>query len=390
MPFSRAKLFNLSGLRRITSDGKFIPEVDGFRLLAILHVIFDHIHGQIALHVGTVWPCVLTIADGGRRGVEFFFVISGFILGLPFARRALVSTPSDALRPFSYRAYLLRRLTRLEPPYVLSLVLRLGLIVAVFHEDLQQLAPHLLASLFYVHNLVFADMSRISPPTWSLEVEVQFYLLAPLLAGVFRISSTPVRRSLLIAVTLGSSVLSQLYLKDIPRATLSLAGNAQYFAAGFLLCDFYLVPLRVRISGYLLDAVGIALLVPLLFGNGPVTAILFPLGVLAVYIAGLRGALLPKLFAQSLISVAGGMCYSVYLTHGTVLAALGLALRKLPFGSLPMVGQQVLLVGLSLAVVFAAGTLYFVLIERPCMDPRWPRKLIALFRSDRAVPAQSP
>jgi len=390
MPFSRAKSFDLSGLRRITSDGKFIPEVDGFRLLAILLVIFDHIHGQIALHVGTVWPSVLTIADGGRRGVEFFFVISGFILGLPFARRALVSSPSDSQRPFSYRAYLLRRVTRLEPPYVLSLVLRLGLIVAVLHEDLQQLAPHFRASLFYVHNLIFADMSRVSPPTWSLEVEVQFYLLAPFLAAVFGISSTMTRRGLLIAGTLGLSVLSQLYLKDIPRATLSLAGNAQYFTAGFLLCDFYLVPWRVRVSGYLLDAVGIALLVPLLYGGGPVTAILFPLGVLAVYMAGLRGVLLPKLFAQPLISVAGGMCYSVYLTHGTVLAALGLVLRKLPFGSLPVAGQQVLLIALSLGVVFAAGTLYFVLIERPCMDPRWPRKLVALLRSHRTVPAQSP
>ena len=84
------------------------------------------------------------------------------------------------------------------------------------------------------------------------------------------------------------------------------------------------------------------------------------------------------------------MCYSVYLTHGTVLAALGLELRKLPLGSLPMAAQQVLLIGLSLGVVFAAGALYFVLIERPCMDPRWPRKLIALLRSHRAVPAQSP
>jgi len=230
MPFSRAKSFDLSGLRRITSDGKFIPEVDGFRLLAILLVIFDHIHGQIALHVGTVWPSVLTIADGGRRGVEFFFVISGFILGLPFARRALVSSPSDSQRPFSYRAYLLRRVTRLEPPYVLSLVLRLGLIVVVFHEDLQQLAPHFRASLFYVHNLVFADMSRVSPPTWSLEVEVQFYLLAPFLAAVFGISSTMGRRGLLIAGTLGLSVLSQLYLKDIPRATLSLAQGSRAHA----------------------------------------------------------------------------------------------------------------------------------------------------------------
>ena len=80
---------NLNRLRRITSDGNFIPQIDGLRLLAIALVIVDHIHGQIANHVGIAWPALLSFADGGRRGVKFFFVISGFILGLPFARRAL-------------------------------------------------------------------------------------------------------------------------------------------------------------------------------------------------------------------------------------------------------------------------------------------------------------
>jgi peptidoglycan/LPS O-acetylase OafA/YrhL len=29
----------------------------------------------------------------------------------------------------------------------------------------------------------------------------------------------------------------------------------------------------------------------------------------------------------------------------------------------------------------AVGSVYYLLIERPCMDPRWPQKLIARFRS---------
>lgn len=170
---------NLKGLRRITTDGNFIAQVDGFRLLAIALVILSHIHLQIADHVGIAWPTLLDFTNGGRRGVDFFFVISGFILGLPFARRALSPDPVKPLHPFSYRAYLLRRLTRLEPPFVLSILLRLGLILFVFREDVRQLLPHFWATLFYSHNLIFGTMSRISPPTWSLEVEVQFYLLAP-------------------------------------------------------------------------------------------------------------------------------------------------------------------------------------------------------------------
>jgi peptidoglycan/LPS O-acetylase OafA/YrhL len=368
---------NLEGLRRITSDGNFIPQVDGFRLLAIALVIFDHIHGQIANHVGIAWPALLSFADGGRRGVEFFFIISGFILGLPFARRALSPDPLRTRRPFSYRAYLLRRVTRLEPPFVLSLLLRLGLIVIVFREDFRQLLPHFLASLLYSHNLVFGTMSRISPPTWSLEVEVQFYLLAPLLARVFRISHAGVRRSLLIGATVLFCVLAEVYFADIERYHLSVLGNAQYFFAGFLLCEFYFATSRLRAVGYLLDLTAMALLLPLLYSDGLTVEILFPFGALVVFCAGLRGVLLPRLFGLTIISITGGMCYSIYLTHGTVLAAIGTAWSKLPLGSLPLVAQQLLMIGICAIAVLAVGTAYFVSIERPCMDPRWPGKLMS-------------
>ena len=43
--------------------------------------------------------------------------------------------------------------------------------------------------LAYVHNAVYASESPINNVTWSLEIEVQFYLLAPLLASVFLIHS---------------------------------------------------------------------------------------------------------------------------------------------------------------------------------------------------------
>jgi peptidoglycan/LPS O-acetylase OafA/YrhL len=367
---------NLSSLRRITSDGNFIPQIDGFRLLAIALVIVDHIHGQIAHHVGIAWPTVLSFADGGRRGVKFFFVISGFILGLPFARRALCADCVKPERPFSYSAYLLRRVTRLEPPFILSLLLRLALIVVVFREDFRQLLPHFLASLLYLHNLIFGSLSRISPPTWSLEVEVQFYLLAPLLARVFTISRAGVRRSLLIGATVLFGVLAQVYCADIERYQLSVLGNAHYFLAGFLLCESYLATARLRGPAvYLLDLTAVIALLTLLYSASPTVEILFPLGALLVFYAGLRGALLPRFFGLTVVSIAGGMCYSVYLTHGTVLAAIGTAWSKLALGSVPLVAQQLLLIGVCAAAVYGVGTLYYLAIERPCMDPRWPGKL---------------
>ncbi len=39
----------LSRLHRITSSGKYIPEIDGLRFVAILSVVLFHVQGQLAL-----------------------------------------------------------------------------------------------------------------------------------------------------------------------------------------------------------------------------------------------------------------------------------------------------------------------------------------------------
>lgn len=70
-------------LRRITTHGNWIPEIDGLRFVAIAATILSHILGE-SLYRGTLPPHtqadVLAIIDRGGRGVQLFFAISGFIL----------------------------------------------------------------------------------------------------------------------------------------------------------------------------------------------------------------------------------------------------------------------------------------------------------------------
>ena len=75
------------------------------------------------------------------------------------------------------KQYLLRRLTRLEPPYLICLLLFFALQVLVKGRSAHALAPHLAASLVYLHDLIYAAESPINNVAWSLEVEVQFYLI---------------------------------------------------------------------------------------------------------------------------------------------------------------------------------------------------------------------
>ena len=98
-----------SRLSRVTSSGAFIPEVDGLRFIAIGSVVLYHIHAYCLQHGAVVpsstWFSRLFI--NGQRGVQLFFVISGFILGLPFASHYLKGTPK-----IKVKSYFLRRLTR--------------------------------------------------------------------------------------------------------------------------------------------------------------------------------------------------------------------------------------------------------------------------------------
>src|SRR5512132_1870569 len=119
-------------LRRPATSTRYLPEVDGLRAVSILCVLVFHavvaqriargasMDGRlpfgplrsIPYEGGTIERLVL----GGRHGVEVFFVISGFILALPFIQARLVTGERRSAVRF-YR----RRLSRLEPPYVVAL-----------------------------------------------------------------------------------------------------------------------------------------------------------------------------------------------------------------------------------------------------------------------------
>jgi peptidoglycan/LPS O-acetylase OafA/YrhL len=80
---------------------------------------------------------------------------------------------------------------------------------------------------------------------WSLEIEVQFYLLVPVLTLLFAIRDRLLRRSILCGSILVTLALQALFLHGNPRANLSIAAYLQFFLLGFLLADFFLIEWRV-------------------------------------------------------------------------------------------------------------------------------------------------
>jgi peptidoglycan/LPS O-acetylase OafA/YrhL len=364
----------LRHLRRVTRDGNWIPEIDGLRFLAITSVILFHMLGEMTGRIGPVEPnyaWLERLLANGFRGVSLFFVISGMILALPFARQFLLGA-----KPVSLRKYYMRRVTRLEPPYIAAMLLVVFLIVVYRHSLPHAFAPHLLASLFYQHSMIYGQRSSINGVTWSLEVEIQFYVLAPLAVQVYRIRRTAIRRVVLLLGILGISLL-QMPFHTSPRFELSILFYLHYFLMGILVADIFVLDLPNMRSSWLWDLAGIVALAAIFWTTHEASwaHAVMPFALSVVCIAAMRSYGLRRLCANQWIAVIGGMCYSIYLLHSILMIVMFKVTRKAFVTGVPFFANYGIQLLLVMVPVLAMCAVFFVLIERPCMDPNWPSKL---------------
>jgi peptidoglycan/LPS O-acetylase OafA/YrhL len=334
-------------------------------------VVLFHILNQLTKrsdHLYVIQPqyeLLMGLFARGDRGVPLFFAISGFILARPFLREYL-----SGGRPVVLGAYYLRRLTRLEPPYILSLLIYTAGLILYSHQSFSSLLPHLIASIFYAHSLTFRTMSTINFVAWSLEIEVQFYLLAPLLGKIYQLSNRMVRRSTMLAL-MAAGCLFHLYATGI--WTWTLLYFAQYFLAGFLLADLMTDPPKV--PARLWDVVSLLAWPAIFLIPGPESTLEWlPFLIVPAYMAAFYGPASNWFFRRPGVAIVGGMCYSLYLMHMFVIAIAFKATKHLAIFQdfLANYLTQVFTLG---PCVLLFGTLYFILVERPCMDPEWPQKM---------------
>jgi peptidoglycan/LPS O-acetylase OafA/YrhL len=376
-------------LTRRTSSGRYIAEIDGLRFVAIAMVVLFHSQlrlfeasgGEIGGSPSPHNVFDLFIAQG-RYGVHLFFIISGFILALPFAAERLAGA-----RPVRLKAFYLRRLTRLEPPYFLVLTLyfllgsttHLWKLWSDYHDTL---LPRFGAGLIYAHRFLFrGEPNPILPPTWSLEIEVQFYLLVPLLALVFTIQRTAKRRALMIGGAVFAAIFQWFMFETVGVLPPVLLSYLQFFLVGFLLADVFLLEWHQQPSqGWTWDAIGLAALLMVFVGPPPLDErillahqlVLLPCLFACVFCAAFRGPRLRSLLTFRWIAIIGGMCYSIYLLHTPLMAMLAPYTAGIGggWGTVNVMVQFLVLGGISLLV----STIFFAFVERPCMDPLWPHR----------------
>lgn len=269
--------------------------------------------------------------SGGYVGVDVFFVISGFLITQVLLRDLAPDEDGKPRGRIRYRTFYMRRLRRLGPALLVTLLgtLAAGYVI-VPPEHYQMLGEAAVAALFSVSNILFwaqsgyFDSDATLKPllhTWSLAVEEQVYLVWPAALAVLMLRAG--RRATLAAL----GVLSVVSLMTA-EVFLARAPSAVFFLMPFRFFEFAFggalaltgARLTAGPSSHVASFAGLALILgaALTFDKSsrfPGLAALIPCLGAALLIWSSSSGLGNRLLALAPVRYVGRISYSLYLVH---------------------------------------------------------------------------
>ena len=222
--------------------------------------------------------------------------------------------------------------------------------------------------------------------TWSLELEIQFYVLVPLLVLLYRIGHGALRRGVFVSAILFFSwfdlwAFNQNFTSEAGSILyLTVTVFLQFFLAGLLLSDLYLTALPKWRPSIGWDIASLICWPALFYLNFRNDAVVLPWLMIVVFLGAFRGVYFPRFFRLEGIALIGGMCYSLYLWHFFVISLVFHVSKRFIIGH-NYLANAVLQSIYLVPPILLFSAVYYLLIERPCMDPKWPQKLLAKWKA---------
>jgi peptidoglycan/LPS O-acetylase OafA/YrhL len=359
-----------------------LDALTSLRFFAALHVVLFHLRVTRILDGGPWW--YQNFASIGYVGVNFFFVLSGFILVYTYAGPSLEA-----------RKFWQARFARIYPAYIVSLIVSAPFFFfAVRHLNLPFFAwskDHLVLASILTVCLLQSWLPQAAltwnSVCWSLSVEAFFYAVFPFaLRHVTSIS----QRRLLVGIA-GFSFLSLsfslAYLLLHPDRADKISSGATdlfwknilsfnpvvrlpEFLVGMCAGSLFLSTKNHRRCAAHLVAAGLVILATLTLLAGRVPSPLISAGFLSpAFAAVIYGIALQPRWASFLASrflvLLGDASYSLYLLHSIVISRA--------FDAMPYLPPRIR-VAASLAAAIGAALLCYELIEQPARKLLRPRK----------------
>ncbi len=372
-----------------------IAPLDGLRGIAVAWVVLFHVYA-LRGKLGDPWvdlmassPFLEPVVGAGYLGVDLFFLISGFLLALPWFVHAGEGRPAP-----SAHGFYARRLRRIVPAYYVQLVVLFAVVLPLlagrgyWRSDLYVYIFNAVAHALFLHNTtpLTSGSMQMNGALWTLAVEAQFYLLIPLVAPLFvRWGYAALAASFALAILWHIGVqsgLDGLVAAEIaigapwgwPESTVrylllhQLPSYLVHFALGVVLGRAWLAwrsleqPRIERALVAIGAACALAVLYRLVAINGlllgELSWIVPPLclGVLLFWAVTTRIRAAYALLARGPLAFLGRVSYSAYLYHLPLLLLWNAYARALPaWASLP----------LYFAILIAISWLSWRFVEQP-------------------------
>ena len=351
---------------------KRLPELESLRGLMALWVLVGHV---LLTFDGQSFAWRLLTQNG--RAVDIFMTLSGFVIFFLLDQQKV-----------SYRYYIWPRFLRLYPAFIVTFAIAALLTPAsmaaltdlpegtlrnagrlrIFQGSLDQAAPHIIAHLTMLHGLVpgrmlpFTDYAFLGQ-AWSISMEWQFYLIAPLFFFLTR---------RLLGLIAACALAALMFKARIWFGEAYIGSHVAWFALG--IASFHIWRAQASIPDAIKPHIGWA--VPAIAGLWVVAVPSFWQAGIWILVFGAclghAGCVRPPavtrflrgfLMAQPLIWL-GRISYSVYLTH---MIAMFLVLTALERWAPSFTIVSVVL-PLTLATTLAVSTVMYQTIERPFIE----------------------
>ncbi|WP_166405840.1 acyltransferase family protein [Pseudomonas sp. AU8050] len=289
---------------------EFRRDIQGLRAIAVTAVIIFH--------------ACKTWLPSGFVGVDVFFVISGYIV---------TSLIIDGQKKFHWRDFFLSRIKRILPAYIVMVAFVTIVSSLLFLDnDFEFYKKSMEYSLVFLSNLYFSDFGNYFGPgayelpllhTWSLAIEMQFYILLPVLIWLVPRRWLPWVMGMICALLLTYSQW-RLGLQDSQRVVYyALFSRAPEFMIGALVAVAKIGSDWSNRANSFAGWVGLISLFVCFMAidenHFPGLISLVPTVATALLIASRKGFISQLLSTSALVWI-GALSYSLYLWHWPILA----------------------------------------------------------------------
>ena len=359
-----------------------VPELDGLRGLAILLVLLGHYFAVPGIGAASLlngyWFRL------GWTGVDLFFVLSGFLIG-----GILLEVRNS---PNYFKTFYARRFFRIIPLYYVWILICIALSVFEWRflstriGPVQRIDISILAQFLFLQNFREFLKATLSlwwfSSTWSLAVEEQFYLVAPLLV---RYLPKRLLALVLVLVTFTAPVLRLMIRNGLPNgpwlAYRLMPCRADSLAVGVLAALIWTnaktrawveTHVAVLYGSFAVLFAGVAYLwrwysdpfLPIMQTAGYTWLALFFASLLLLVLSR-RAFLLSAIMRLPFLRDIGGVSYCIYIIH----TAVFLFCHQILLHALPVVtdGKAAGVTFLAAFITYVVAKLSWGFFERPLL-----------------------